>query len=326
MNINKKNRIKGMIMVVIGASLWGLSGTVAQQLFQKEGISTEWLVTIRLLLSGITLITISIFGQNKKEILGIWKNKTEAIKLVIFGTIGMLGVQYTYFASINEGNAAVATILQYLAPLFITIYLIMKYKSLPTKGEVLAITLAILGTFLLLTNGSINNLTVSIPAIIWGVLSGLSLAFYTLYSKGLLENWSSAVLVGWGMIIGGLGVTILQFATKREVVFLANIPNLDVYTLLLIAFVVIFGTLISFYLFLDSIRYISPKETTLLGCTEPLASILSSVIILHIPFLFFQIIGAICIIVVVIVLSKKPAETESDLAISNDENYTINSR
>ena len=27
------NRLKGIIMVIIGACLWGLSGTVAQQLF-----------------------------------------------------------------------------------------------------------------------------------------------------------------------------------------------------------------------------------------------------------------------------------------------------
>ncbi|MGG2134569.1 DMT family transporter [Bacillus sp. S2(2024)] len=313
-----------MIMVVIGASLWGLSGTVAQQLFQQKEISTEWLVTIRLLISGFILLFVSLFSKNKHEIVAIWKNKHDATKLIIFGIFGMLGVQYTYFASINEGNAAVATILQYLAPIFITIYLIIKFRALPTKIDVLAITFATLGTFLLLTNGSIDNLTVSVPAIVWGVLSGLSLAFYTLYSKSLLKKWSSAVLVGWGMIIGGIGVTIVHYFSKKGIIFLESIGNIDLNTLLLITFVVIFGTLIAFYLFLDSIRYISPKETTLLGCTEPLSSILSSVIILHIPFLFFQIIGAICIIIVVILLSRKPVEKENTITVLNNENLNTN--
>ena len=35
-----------------------------------------------------------------------------------------------------------------------------------------------------------------------------------------------------------------------------------------------------FYLYLDSIRYLTPK-TTLFGCTEPLAAIISSVLILR---------------------------------------------
>ncbi len=67
------NRLKGIIMVIIGACLWGLSGTAAQQLFQYDNVSTEWLVTIRLLISGIILLIISSFGTRKKEIFGIWK-------------------------------------------------------------------------------------------------------------------------------------------------------------------------------------------------------------------------------------------------------------
>ena len=69
-----------------------------------------------------------------------------------------------------------------------------------------------------------------------------------------------------------------------------------------------FGTLIAFYLYLDSIRYLTPKETTLFGCTEPLAAIISSVLILHVPFQSFQLLGALCVIVMVLILSQKPDE------------------
>ena len=58
------------------------------------------------------------------------------------------------------------------------------------------------------------------------------------------------------------------------------------------------------YLYLDSIRYLTPKETTLFGCTEPLAAIISSVLILHVPFQSFQLLGALCVIVMVLILSQ----------------------
>ncbi len=261
------NRLKGIIMVIIGACLWGLSGTAAQQLFQYDNVSTEWLVTIRLLISGIILLIISSFGTRKKEIFGIWKQKSDAIKMILFGLFGMLAVQYTYFASIKEGNAAVATLLQYLAPIFITVYLLFKWNVRPSKIDFISITLSLVGTFLLLTNGSVHNLAVSTPAIIWGILSGLSLAFYSLYSKELLEKWSSSVIVGWGMIIGGIGVTIVHFISTNEFILLSTMKYVKLSTLPLIIFVVIFGTLIAFYLYLDSIRYLTPKETTLFGCT-----------------------------------------------------------
>lgn len=124
-----------------------------------------------------------IIRNEKKEIFAIWKQKSDASKMILFGLFGMLAVQYTYFASIKEGNAAVATLLQYLAPIFITVYLLFKWNVRPSKIDYISITLSLVGTFLLLTNGSMHNLAVSTPAIIWGILSGLSLAFYSLYSK-----------------------------------------------------------------------------------------------------------------------------------------------
>ncbi|QOT01333.1 EamA family transporter [Brevibacterium sp. JNUCC-42] len=301
------NRFKGMVMVITGAGLWGISGTAAQQLFQQVNISTEWLVTIRLLISGMILLLLSSFSPKRYQIFGIWKDKKESVKIILFGIVGMLGVQYTYFASINAGNAAVATLLQYLAPIFITFYLIIKCKKFPTKIDTISIFLALLGTFLLLTNGSTENLTVSKPAIIWGILSGLTLAFYTLYSKGLLDKWASSIVVGWGMIIGGIGLTLLNFISTRKIIFLSRIENITLETFLLIGFVVIFGTLIAFYLYLESIRYITPKETSLLGCTEPLAAIISSVLLLHVPFGIFQSVGTLSVLVMVFLLSQKPS-------------------
>ncbi|SUM34987.1 multidrug ABC transporter permease [Staphylococcus gallinarum] len=38
----------------------------------------------------------------------------------------MLLVQYSYMASINYGNAAVATLLQYIAPLYIIIWYVLR--------------------------------------------------------------------------------------------------------------------------------------------------------------------------------------------------------
>lgn len=315
MKVVAGNRMKGMIMVITGAGLWGVSGTVAQQLFQQLNISTEWLVTVRLLISGIILLLLSSCSPNRYQIFSIWKHKSESIKILLFGILGMLGVQYTYFASINEGNAAVATLLQYLAPIFITLYLIIKCKNIPTKIDAVSIFLALLGTFLLLTNGSTDNLTVPMPAIIWGVLSGLSLAFYTLYSKGLLQKWASSIVVGWGMIIGGIGLILLHFISTKEMILLTRIDNLTLESFLLIGFVVIFGTLIAFYLYLESIRYITPKETSLLGCTEPLAAIITSVLFLQVPFGFFQSVGTLSVLIMVFLLSQKPSSSEKPSTI-----------
>ncbi|MDN8763580.1 EamA family transporter, partial [Staphylococcus aureus] len=80
-------------------------------------------------------------------------------------------------ASINYGNAAVATLLQYIAPVYIIIWYVLRKKDTFKAFDLIAIILTITGSFLLLTNGSIHNLMVAKSSIIWGIISGLSLAF-----------------------------------------------------------------------------------------------------------------------------------------------------
>ena len=48
------------------------------------------------------------------------------------------------------------------------------------------------------------------PAIIWGLLSGLSLAFYTLYAIPLLKQFDSLVVVGWGMVLAGVAMSFFH--------------------------------------------------------------------------------------------------------------------
>ncbi|MGD1699459.1 DMT family transporter [Dapis sp. BLCC M229] len=286
---------KGFIMVIVGAALWGLSGTVAQELFQNEGFTPSWLVTIRLLISGFLLLLSRYFRKSPHGIWDVW-NSVDLIQLLIFGCLGMLGVQYTYFAAIQTGNAATATILQYMGPLFIAVYLIARYQRIPRVTELIAMGLALFGILLLVTNGSIDKLSISWIALLWGLGSGIALAFYTLYPSDLLKRWDSDLIVGWGMTIGGLGLSLINPPLKIQG------QHWSVITGFFVAFVIIFGTLIAFYLYIDSLRYITPTEASLLASAEPLSATITSVIWLHIPFGIFEAIGGMFIVGAVAVL------------------------
>ena len=299
-------RYKGLIMVLVGATLWGLSGTVAQRLFQDEGFTPGWLVTMRLLVSGILLLITGCFRKNFHQVFAVWNDPKDRIRLVIFGIIGMLGVQYTYFVAIQTGNAATATLLQYQAPLFIMVYLAIKYNRIPNCQEFIALGFALLGTFLLVTNGSIHQLSVSSASIAWGLSSAITLAFYTLYPLGLLQRWGAEVIIGWGMIIGG--IVLCPIASPWQI----QGQHWSIITGLLVSFVIIFGTAIAFYLYIDSLRYITPTEASLLASAEPLSAVAASVIWLRLPLSLFEGIGGICIVSTVLMLSlrpKNPSET-----------------
>ena len=197
-------------MVLTAAILWGVSGTVAQYLFHERGFSPGWLVMIRLLLSGGALLVLAARQTDGTSIGAIWRHRDDRRRLLLLGIVGMLGVQYTYFAAIETGNAATATLLQYLGPVFITIYLALRLWRMPRKEELAAVGLALAGTFLLVTDGTTSKLSISGWAVFWGLTSAVTLAFYTLYPVDLLKRWSSATVVGWAMIIGGVGISFIH--------------------------------------------------------------------------------------------------------------------
>jgi len=289
-------RIKGIILVIIGAMLWGISGTVAQYLFQEKGFSAEWLVVIRLLASGLILLLYSLM-KGKQAIWTIWKSKHSILSLLLFSIIGMLGVQYTYFAAIKYGNAATATILQYLSPVIVTCYLALRTKKMPNLQEIIAVILAMLGTFLIITKGNIHSISISKLALFWGISSAFAAAFYTLQPRSLLAKWSSTVVVGWGMLIGGIAFSFIHqpwnFTGQWSIV-----------SIVAVIFVVLFGTLIAFYCYLESLKYIQPTEASVLSSVEPLSAAFLSVLWLHVPLDVPQWLGTACIIFTVVILSR----------------------
>jgi drug/metabolite transporter (DMT)-like permease len=290
-------RGKGIVLVLIAAIFWGVSGTVAQYLFHEQGFTASWLVDIRLILSGIGLL---FFAANfaKQNIWVVRKDKKAIIQLFIFGIFGMLLVQFTYFAAIQNGNAATATILQYLAPVIIACYLCIRSKQLPVRYEVLAIILALFGTFLLVTKGNIHSLSISGAAFFWGILSAFALAFYTLYPDKLLAKFGSLITVGWGMLIGGIGFSFIHPPWRFE-------GHWSLTSFLAVLFVIIFGTIIAFFCFMESLKFIRATEASLLACAEPLSAAFLSVVWLHVPFGAAEWIGAFSIIATIFVLSAE---------------------
>ena len=301
----KNKKWPGILMVLISSVLWGVSGTVSQYLFNNAPVSVSCVVSIRMFTAGIMLIIISVYKGNKDKVIEIWKNKYSRFHLIVYTIFGMLGVQFTYFTTIAKSNAAIATLLQYLSPVIIIIFYLIRLKQKSAPAETAALFMALGGAFLLLTNGRVESLAISPEALLWGIASAFALAFYTVYVKKLLK-WPSSVIIGWSMIIGCfiLGLFVPDW------VVLNNFARSDI--LLSMIFIVILGTLIPFYFFIESLRYINAKEASLLSCTEPLSALVTSIIWLHVSFGIYQFAGTFLIVLMIVMLTLTSKTKQSN--------------
>lgn len=287
---------KGVALAVAGSVLWGASGIAGQFLLQDRGVTPEWLSAARMIGAGILLLGLDGLRCGG-DIFSIWKSRHEALMLLLFGVLGMVGVQYTYFAAIALSNAATATILQYTMPILVILWTAFSERTRPSGRVLAALVLAVGGVLLLVTRGEWGMLAVSPEALFWGLLSAAGAAFYTVQPKGLIRRWRSSLVVGWGMLIGGLFLSPLAS--------LAAPPgqwDLSAYGAL--AFVVVFGTAAAFSLYISSVAYIEPGEASLLNSMEPLSSILFSVALLGMTFGAAELCGAAAILAAVCWVSR----------------------
>lgn len=169
---------KGMSLAIMGALFWGLSGTSVQFLESAKHINVEWLLEVRLLVAGILTIGLAYLREGKR-IFSIFKAPKDIGKLLIFGVLGIALAQYTYFRAIAISGVGVATVLQYVAPTMIIIYLFLRYFKKPSMPELFCILLALVGTICIVMQKGLDISSFNEKALFWGLVSAASICVYT---------------------------------------------------------------------------------------------------------------------------------------------------
>lgn len=285
----KSQRWKGIVLIITGAMLWGASGPMMEWLLENYALSVPFFLTLRMFIAGaLVLLTLRLM---KKPVWRIWKERVWRIRLIIFGIFGMLGAQYTFVAAIDASNATVATLMQFIGPVYIILFVSWSVRKFPPVYQVVGMLGTFVGLFLLLTGGKVGQLAISGEALFWGIAVGLAFAFYTVYPARLMAEWGVLLVVGWAMVIGGIVVGMVSgIWASDEWHFLTN-PTVIWMSLSII----VVGTL-AFVLFLSSMKYITAVETSILSSMEPLTAMVISF------FWFSQVFGGLQYVGMIIML------------------------
>ena len=299
----KKDANFGMLSTFVGGTLWGINGVMGNYLFLNKNVTTPWLIPYRLILAGFLLLGYLYYKKGSK-IFDILKNPKDLLQIVLFGLIGMLGTQYTYFSAIQFSNAAIATVLTYFGPTLVLIYMCLREKRKPLKYEIVSICLSSFGVFLLATHGDITSLQISFKALVWGILSALSVVFYTVQPESLLKKYGASIVVAWGMMIGGIFIAFVTKPWNINVTF-------DFITFLVLMLIIVFGTIIAFILYLTGVNIIGPTKASIIACIEPVAATICAILFLGVRFDFLDLIGFICIISTIFIVAYFDKKTKA---------------
>ncbi len=291
---NSKNAA-GVIFSLMGGIFWGLSGSCGQYLFTYHNVNSSWLVPIRMLSTGIILLCVSAV-KHKGKIFNVWHGKSNFIRMGAFTLFGLIMCQYSYFTAIELSDAGTATVLQYLSPVMILVFTCFKSKKLPMAAEIIAIILAVGGTFVIATGGKVSGLSVSPAALFWGIVAGVFLACYSLIPVPLLKIADTPTVLGWGMLIGG--IVLMPVFRPWE-----SMPEITFSLIAALAGIIILGTVVAYSFYLEGIHLIGATKASIISSIEPVSATVISAVWLGTDFSFADIIGFIMIISTIFIIS-----------------------
>lgn len=291
----KRYEIIGIILTLLGATLWGVSGTSVQFIGNFRNMNLEWLLTMRLITAGLLTVLYGWIRQGN-AIFIVFRNWRDTLGLVIFGVFGMALCQYTYFRSIVIAGAGIATVLQYLAPSMIIIYLLVRYGKRPSRGEIISVILALAGTICLMGNNGFSFESFRSDVLFWGLLSAVGVAVYSVSPVRLLATYGTIPIVGFGMLLSGLVAAVL-FQQPH------SYATWDVWTVVGCFNVVFLGTIVSFNAYLEGVKRIGAVSGSILSSIEPISAAFFGWALLGNQFNWVGILGMAMIIATVIIIA-----------------------
>ena len=295
---------RNLALILVGASgiCWASSGVAVQDFFSHSTKTTMELTNIRMCGAGFLMLLILILRGNFKWSMERMNRKPKLwLYLFIYGLIGIVMVQFTYFQAISSGGAAAATVILSAMPAMVVIWESLWNKKFPTFFEITAVIFAIFGVFLLVTGGDTSKILVPLPCVFWSLASGAIFAFSMIFGKILfVEKIKPAFMTSIGMFGGG----ILTFALIDDwnwMSFFARETFFDV------AWIIIFGTVTAFWIFNEGLRYLTPEETAITEMTEPVSSVIISYFVFGTVFGLIESFGIILVLLAILspVFAKK---------------------
>ena len=288
----------GYFVTAVAAVCWGTSGVSAEYLMEHHGIELTLISFFRMFISGI-LALVYVLARSRgitaqhRELVTTRRNWLPLVSYAIFG---LAACQLSYMGVIRASNAGTGTVLQYLGLILIVVWVCLSQHRWPRASEAVAILLALAGTFLLSTHGSLDTLALTPVALAWGSIAALTLAIYTLLPARLIADYGAELVVGYGLIIGGAGVGLVGQVWRYSITWTPDV-------ILAMAITVVLGTAVAFTAYLWGVDRIGPVRASLIGSVEPIAATVFSALIMGTSYTGADIVGMALIVGAVVTIS-----------------------
>ena len=248
--------MRGYLLIFLAAVLWGLIGVFSKGIL-GAGVGPLELAFWRALLAGGLFVSQAGLTQQLRV--------TRAHDLFAFAAFSGVGITLfyaSYTLAVQYGGVSLASVLLYSAPAFVAVaaWFFLREALTPRKLGLLALTLT---GVVLVSQGGGTGVTVSAPALLWGLTAALNYSSYYIFGKWALSRYSPVTINALVMPLGALGLLpFVTFAPKAPAVWG------------LLALLAVLSTYAAYSLYYAGLKQVEASRAVLVASIEPVVAAL----------------------------------------------------
>ena len=290
------------ICVLLSGVLWGIIAIFVDGL-KRVGFSSVQCAAIRCIFTSALLLIIILITDAKSL-------KIQPKDLLVFACSGAFGISVfslCYFKAIHIlGGASVPSLLLNTAPIFVLIIASIFFKEKITGKKIIALVLSLIGVACV--SGVIGSSAgVSFEGVIFGVLSGLGYALYSVFTKSVAKKYSPLVINFYSFLFAMLIVAPASgIFTKFTSLFTVEALGFS-------AGLVILCTVLPFLLYSFGLKNLPVGAVSVMAMLDPITATVVGLAFMGEGVTVFKIIGIICVLAGITILNlpeKEKLKTE----------------
>jgi drug/metabolite transporter (DMT)-like permease len=263
------NKYRGEFYLVLGAIFFSMNGVIVTLVL--DHMTTFRLAQVRAL-GTFFLLFLFTFIQDRNSLRA---ERREIPTLIFYGVFGYAMVQLGYFIGISRGvPLSLVLIIEFTAPIWIVLWIKFVRKSVVAKDMWIAIALSLLG--LILVAKAWQGFVFDLIGTLGALGAALALAVYFLMSQSQGVKRSAQAMIVWGFGVSGLFwslvLPIWNFPTAiftTDINLQGRFSEYSAPGWLLIAYIVVFGTMVPYLFVVGGIRRLSASTSSVIGMLEP---------------------------------------------------------
>jgi drug/metabolite transporter (DMT)-like permease len=296
---------RGYFFIASATFCWGAAATFGKAIFNGTLFAGHALISPMVLTQTRTTFTVLVlapllflrFGRS------IFRMSRSDLGLsLLVGTLGVACSNYFYYLAVQKATVSLAITVQYTAPVWVLLYMVMRGRERATLHKTVAALIAMFGTALAIGVFH-SNTRLSVIGVGAALLASFGYAFYNIAGQGLVTRHHQFTVMFYVLLSSAL---LWQVVNPPWRLMAQN------YTRGQWEFLFVFACLsmvLPYMLYLSGLKYLDPTRAVITSCLEPVFAILFAVSFVHESLRVLQVVGILVVLaatVMVQIRAKTP--------------------